>query len=104
MLPAFSSLLFLFLVFLPSFSHLIPSFLIVLSAELLSTLPSPAISLTEGDYVEVLMWATLLEISSICQHAAISIPDADKCLNDYFAYVKSNLGMIIVHISGSLTV
>lgn len=38
-----------------------------------------AVSLTERDYVEVLMWASLLQISPICQHTAISIPDSDKC-------------------------
>lgn len=43
-----------------------------------------AISLTERDFEGVLIWATLLQISSICQHTAISIPDSDKCLSETF--------------------
>lgn len=40
--------------------------------------PGPAVSLTEGDYTKALTWATQRQISSVCQHDAISIPASDK--------------------------
>lgn len=52
------------------------------------TLPPLAISLTERDYVEVLMWARLLQISPICQHTTISKPDSDKCWGSNLLTVK----------------
>lgn len=82
--PPFTSTLIPIFGALPSFSTprpLCPSILIILWLYLfffLSLAPL-AVSLTERDYVEVLMWASLLQISPICQHAAIFIPDSDKC-------------------------
>lgn len=77
----------------PSFSTprpLCPSILIILWLYLFFflSLGPLAVSLTERDYVEVLMWASLLQISPICQHVAISIPDSDKCWRTNLLTVK----------------
>lgn len=44
-------------------------------------IPQAIVSVTDRDYMQVLMRVTLTKISSICQHTAISIPDTDKCFS-----------------------